>query len=102
MNLTTILNSKNPDWNQIGYYVFDIPSSLSTYEERMKEMETLQALLPSHIQVVKNLQCTGNDHLNKYLLSIVAAKGEGVMIRKPQTPYIPQLTSSLLKVKVAF
>jgi len=46
--------------------------------------------------------CTGTDHSYKYLDSIVSAKGEGLMLRKPLSLYIPELTSSLLKVKVSF
>ena len=99
--LLKVLNSKNGDWSQIGYYMFDIPSSPGTYEERMEEMETIQSILPSHVHVVENIQCTGKDHLQEYLDSIVAAKGEGVMLRKPNTRYEIGYTSSLLKVKVS-
>src|SRR5689334_6910940 len=51
-----ILNSKSGDWNQIGYYVFDIPSSRGTYEEKMAAMLTLETDLPPHVHVVKNTQ----------------------------------------------
>src|SRR5690242_15929072 len=42
-NVTAVLSSKTADWNQISYYIFDIPSSLGkTYEERIEEMELLK------------------------------------------------------------
>src|SRR5688572_4768271 len=48
-------------WRQIGYYVFDIPSSPGVYEARMKEMEDLKPLL-AHIHIVENIRCTGKQH----------------------------------------
>ena len=99
-DIASILNSKNGDWKQLGYYIFDIPSSIDTYEVRMKEMESLKLVLPAHVHIVENIQCTGNEHLNRHLLSVVTGKGEGLMLRKPQTANQKGYTSSILKVKV--
>jgi len=95
-----VLKSKTADWGQIGYYLFDIPSCTGTYEERMEKLENLKEILPSHVRLVANIQCTGNAHLNEYLDSIIAAKGEGIMLRKPNTIYEVGYTASILKVKV--
>lgn len=95
------LNSSNGDWNRIGYYIFDIPSSCGTYEERMKLMGELKSL-PHHVHIIQNIQCTGPEHLISYLDSIVADQGEGVMLRMPQTKNVLQYTPSLLKVKVSY
>lgn len=100
-DLQPILKSKNGDWSQVGYCVFDVPSSLTTYEERMEIMENLKPLLPPHIHIVKNIECKGTHHLYEYLDSILKTHGEGVMIRKPHSYYEKGLTSCLLKVKVA-
>ena len=102
-NLIKIINSNNsnnpPNWNQIGYYVFDIPSSPGTYEERMAEMERL---LPAHnmVHIVKNIECRGKEHLQMFLQEIVTGGGEGIMLRRPLSHWEPGYTSSLLKVKV--
>jgi ATP-dependent DNA ligase len=66
----------------------------------MKEMVAKKEVLASHIHVVKNIRRTGATHSYTYLDSVVAAKGEGVMVRQPHALYIPTLTTSLLKVKV--
>jgi len=99
-NVLKIMKSKDGDWTQVGYHIFDSPSSPGSYEERMNVIETLGSILAPHIKVVKNTRCTGTVHLMEYLNSIVSAKGEGVMLRDPQSPYITDLTTTLLKVKV--
>ena len=99
-NIASVLNSKTGDWNQLGYYVFDIPSSLGTYEEKMEEMMQIENLLPAHIHIVEHIRCTGTDHLYEFLSAVVAEQGEGVMLRQPNFPGKMGYTSSLLKVKV--
>ncbi len=63
-------------------------------------MALLKSILPSHVHIVENIQCNGNEHLKDYLSSVVAASGEGLMLRSPQTLQQQGYTSSLLKVKV--
>src|SRR5690348_16120365 len=50
-DVMAVLRSKNGDWSQLGYYIFDVPSSTGTFEERMEEMKILQ-LVASHIYIV--------------------------------------------------
>ena len=95
-----VLYSKKADWSNVGYYLFDSPSSCGTYQERMPKLELLKSILPAHVHIVKNTQCAGIPHLYEYLDSIVRNKGEGIMIRQPNAPYETGLSSSLLKVKV--
>lgn len=85
-------------WAGIGYYIFDAPSSKQTYEKRMKELEELE--LPLHVKVAKRIRCSGRSHLQEYLDSITEEKGEGIMLREPQSLYTPGFTSSIIKVKV--
>lgn len=101
LNLKKKQNGDDAGWKQIGYFIFDIPSSNKVYEERIDEMESLKPDLPSHVHVVANIKCNGNEHLRDYLASVMAHNGEGLMARKPasqETGY----TASLLKVKVFF
>ena len=97
-NINAISKTKNGDWQNIKYCVFDIPSSTGTIEERMAELQKL--VVPPHVQIVEQRLCKGKEDLLKYLDSVVASKGEGVMLREPHSRYIPELTPSLLKVKV--
>src|SRR5215212_1728300 len=42
--LMSVINLKHSDnnnqWNEVGYYVFDLPSSKEPYEERMAKLQT--------------------------------------------------------------
>src|SRR4051794_18058873 len=40
--LLSMLRSKQADWRNIQYYVFDLPSSKSTYRERIEELRHLR------------------------------------------------------------
>jgi len=102
VDIVAALRSKKDDWNRIGYYIFDIPSSSGTYEVRMKEMEDLKSIVASHIRIVENIQSAGVQHLLKSLDSVMAARGEGIMLRAPNSRYIAGPNSSLLKVKVNY
>jgi len=68
------------------------PSSYDTNEERMKEMESLKSVLPPHVYIVENIQCTGNEHPQHHLSSVVVGKGEGLMVRRPQTVYTKRVS----------
>lgn len=98
-SLMEVLKSRDGNWRNVGYYVYDLPSSLETYEIRMQEMEKIGWVLPNHVRVVSNIQCKGLEHLRSYLESIAAIQGEGIMLRKPQTKNELGHTSSLIKVK---
>jgi DNA ligase-1 len=96
------IRSKNSDWSKIKYYLFDIPSRLGTYEDRMKEMESFKSRLPSHVELVESIRCRGLSHLQEFLQDIVSKKGEGVVLRQPNTLNEKGYTKSFLKVKVSF
>lgn len=103
VTVTALLNSNSTNnhlWGQLRYCIFDIPSSLGTYEQRMREMEALKDGMAPHIEIVENARCKGIDDLLSLLDSVVTAKGEGIMLREPQAPYLLGPTASLLKVKV--
>jgi DNA ligase-1 len=93
-------NQENSLWKNIIFMVFDIPTSTKPFEMRLSELQSLT--LPSHVRVVNNQQCSGNDHLQECLTEIVACGGEGLMLNKPTSLYIAQRTNTLLKVKVCF
>ena len=101
--LASLLNSvdlNEDQWRQLGYYVFDLPRSTHTYEERMEQLRTFKEIFPSHIHIVESVKCSDREHLNNYLELIIEQGGEGLMARQPGSCYTPGLVFSLLKVKV--
>ena len=96
--ISNINLKKLGNWNDIGYYIFDLPSSSAPYYERYNQMRQLK--LPKHVHIVSSTECTGKFHLEMFLDEILKAGGEGVIARDPHSLYASGLTSSLLKVKV--
>ena len=88
----------DPRWKSVKYVVFDTPKSKQLYEERSEELAKLK--FPPHVTLAKKELCRGNQHLLECLNSVVQGKGEGLMLVKPNSPYIGTRTSQLLKVKV--
>lgn len=100
--LNTLMNSNqmdHPDWHKVRYCLFDLPSSEERYEARMDALR--QMALPKHVEVVQARLCEGADHVRIFLDSVTAAKGEGLVLREPNSLYSPGRTSSILKVKVS-
>ena len=67
----------------------------------MKEIKE-KGRLPSFVNIVETVKCTGNQHLKEYFSSIVAKGGEGVMLREAQSLYKPGRSKSLRKFKEFF
>jgi DNA ligase-1 len=98
--ISTVL-SQTPDerWKRVRFMVFDAPRAGGTFEQRMK---FLQATLPAENQFVKPVaqyRCEGKAHLIAERDRIVAAGGEGLMLRKPESEYDAGRSPTLLKVK---
>jgi DNA ligase-1 len=102
-NTMATLNSSDineSSWKDMKYMIFDLVGCKKPIEDRMKEMEEMKSKLPSHIEVLKRIECTGNDELIELLKEIIENGGEGLMVNKPQSIYIGERTRTILKVKV--
>ena len=86
------------EWREVKYVVFDLPSSQESYETRMEQLKQLK--LPKNVQIVDVEECKSQDHLDTFLSSILEKGGEGVMLNKAKSKYIPGRSSTLYKVKV--
>jgi DNA ligase-1 len=86
------------EWKMVQYMVFDYPSSQDHYETRIRELARLR--LPSYVQVIDVVRCTGNNHLRRYFEDITELGGEGMMVNQPCSTYLSTRVRTLLKVKV--
>src|SRR5687768_5542369 len=61
--LTPLLVAKNrgDKWNQVGYYIFDLPSSDAPYDQRMNLIVAELTALPSHIHLVDYVKCKSTE-----------------------------------------
>ncbi|MFT4587712.1 MAG: DNA ligase-1 [Limisphaerales bacterium] len=97
----SVARRKNPDerWRRMRYMIFDAPKAKGAFEQRM---EFLKGALPAdakHVKQVPQSRCLGAEQLIAERDRIVAAGGEGLMIRKPESDYEPGRSPTLLKVK---
>lgn len=98
--LAGILQSipKEDVWKDVKYMLFDLPGSEEPLETRMRELQALR--LPSHVQIVERAKCQNMSQFARYMKSITALGGVGIVAHEAGSLYTPGRTESLLTVKV--
>lgn len=87
-------------WKDVVFRVFDAPGHAGEFEERMKFLHGLEEKSEwKHAAVLLQLIVLGRDHLKEVLDDLVGKGAEGVMIRKPGSPYEVGRSATILKVK---
>jgi DNA ligase-1 len=93
--LVSTIQRKNSDWSGVEFHVFDV-QAVGTFEERQHK---LNRPLPRHVRVVPHLECAGHDALDAMEAAVVNAGGEGLVIRRPGSPYRPGRIGDCIKIK---
>jgi DNA ligase-1 len=88
-------------WRNVKYLTFDLPHLRNEgFEKRMEKLVKLCSnSFPDWVSMVEQTSCLGLDHLKKELSRLVALGAEGIMLRQPNSIYIPARSDTLLKVK---
>jgi DNA ligase-1 len=94
--LVSTLQRHGSDWHGVGFHVFDLAES-GTIEERIARLESIE--LPAHVHRVTHELCGGMHDLDKRERDVVAAGGEGLVIRRPGSPYRPGRAGDIIKIK---
>jgi DNA ligase-1 len=90
-------------WNDVRFLIFDAPTLAQPFEQRFQAvMELIHGNLPFYAHVLCQTVCKGREHLEDVLARIEALGGEGVMLRRPGSKYVPRRSDTLLKVKSFF
>jgi DNA ligase 1 len=96
-----IVRKKQPidsEWQQIRYQVFDAPLRDGGFERRISAAE--QQLQGNAIaQVIPQTQCQSKAHLESLYQDFLKLGAEGVMLRRPNSPYLQKRSDDLLKYK---
>ncbi|MFT4691407.1 MAG: DNA ligase [Verrucomicrobiia bacterium] len=92
-------NTPDDRWHQVQFMVFDAPKVIGDFELRMDFLRRTLPRNAKHLKRVPHTRCTGTEHLIARRDRVVAAGGEGLMIRKPDSEYEPGQSPTLLKVK---
>lgn len=105
--VSIVKTMNSPHWKGITFQVFDIPSSGSLpFEKRIEEINALFGEGGSHacpeVVVVEHETAKSREHVLEKLKEIEGLGGEGLMLRKPQSEYVPSRSSTLLKIKTFY
>jgi DNA ligase-1 len=101
--LVGIVRKKVPldgEWAGVAYCVFDGPDLPGGFSDRMRVLaRELPFLGGPGPTVVPHEPCEGPGHLKARMDEVVLAGGEGLMARRPDSPYTRGRSWDLLKIK---
>ena len=87
-------------WRDVQYLIFDAPTLAHPFEQRIQAVtELIQTHRPQYAQALGQTVCQNRKHLEDVLTRIEALGGEGLMLRRPGSLYVPRRSDTLLKVK---
>lgn len=78
----------------LKFHVFDAPSALP-FRRRIKSLEAMA--LPAHVELVSYQECRDTEHLVEFADAVVAAGGEGAVVRNPKAKHESGRTHSVLR-----
>ena len=87
-------------WKRVRYLIFDAPQASGGFEARLDWARQWFDRHPNaHVAIVAHERCQDAEHLRQKLAAIEAQGGEGLILRRPQSPYTPGRSRDILKVK---
>lgn len=93
-------DTENPEWKNIKFMIFDAPLVKGTFKKRVAVCEKKLAEKPNDVvRMLKQTVCDDKDHLTVLMDKVLGVKGEGVMLKDPNSEYERRRSYSLLKVK---
>ena len=102
--LSSVVRRNAPDarWSEITYRVFDIPDPRhDQVEDRLWAVRSVcgEGRRGAHVVPVEQTACTSRSHLDRMLQAVLAAGGEGLMLRMPRSYSIAGRSDALRKLK---
>ncbi|KAA1171478.1 DNA ligase [Marinobacter salinexigens] len=88
------------EWRNVLYKVFDLPQRDQVFEERYTHLRALvEASGSRYLSLVVQRPVRNHESLMNQLETVVAAGGEGVMLKRKASLYLGGRSDDLLKVK---
>ncbi len=100
--LVSIVRRENADagWGKVRYLIFDAPQIEGGFEKRIEFAHRWFLKHPNRfVEALDQQLCEGEEHLRSKLKGIESLGGEGLMLRRPYSPYTVGRSYDLLKVK---
>ena len=101
-NIMSIVRQKTPDdrWHSIYYQIFEVPHQHGSLLDRLAILSVYLKQHPnSFITIIPQLIVQSSSHLKTELDKVISLGGEGLVVRKPEMPYLTGRSSYALKVK---
>ncbi len=101
-NISSIVRTKrtNLRWRQITHQIFEVPNQSGGLLQRLAVLaDYLQATPIAHLHIIKQTPIINKQQLQDFLAEVTGHKGEGVVVRDPNTAYKTGRLTSALKVK---
>ena len=117
------VRKKNPvdeEWINIKFHIFDAPSHPGNFHERYLYLKkifeiiqiqwaTIRATLDEKfhnlecpVKIVNQFKITSIDQMNDYYKSVIRMKGEGIMLKDPESYYESKRSDFMLKYKPVY
>ncbi|MDO4997013.1 MAG: DNA ligase [Neisseria sp.] len=98
--ISAATRSSNQAWTGIKLHVFDVPSAAGGLQQRLKVLQQhLQKHKAPNIVIIAQTQIANISQATEMMNKIVAAGGEGVILRHPNAPYASGRSEHYLKLK---
>ena len=87
-------------WQRLSYNIFEVPGAPGGLQARLERLREYLAAHPvPHLHIIPQQRCRDTAALQAFLSEVVEAGGEGVVLRRPDTPYETGRSANALKVK---
>ncbi|KAL4264891.1 SWIM-type domain-containing protein [Pleurotus pulmonarius] len=105
--VSVVKTINSPHWQGISFQVFDVPSKADMpFEDRLAFLEATfgekGTHAAKHVVVVPHDEARDRAHVLDKLKEIEGLGGEGLMLRKPRSPYEGRRSNTLLKIKTFY
>lgn len=102
-HILSIVSKQQPissEWQQLRYYIFELPGAAGTFTERVDAMQALvQQQNSPYLQAVKQFRVADRAELFALLQQLEQAGAEGLMLHHQDALYKTGRSSDLLKLK---
>ncbi|WP_297442323.1 DNA ligase [Sulfurimonas sp.] len=97
-HISSIVRDRVPsrEWSQISYNIFEVPNAVGGLFERLEKVQPYKSNI---LKIIPQIAVKSKENMRKFLKSVEAKGGEGLVVRDPNAVYIAKRTSKALKVK---
>lgn len=101
--LSSTVRQSSPNdvaWRQVAYYVFELPQAAGDFSQRAQQIAEIARQVHSpYLKSLPQFRVSDRAMLKRILDSIVAKRGEGLMLHRADAPYLTGRSHVLLKLK---